>query len=136
MTPQLMMVSGLGPKADLEALGIPVVADIPVGTTHQNHNMATAMYCKSPDKLVTDGTSTDVFPVIEGFTGIETDYPKTTAPIFAMGTSPYAEDPAVADYALGFITNAYGGPVNGFFDCSLAGEGNGALTVVVTGIMQ
>jgi choline dehydrogenase len=37
-TPQLLLLSGIGPKADLEALGIDVVADLPgVGRNLQDH---------------------------------------------------------------------------------------------------
>jgi choline dehydrogenase len=37
-SPQLMLLSGIGPKADLEALGIDVVADLPgVGSNLQDH---------------------------------------------------------------------------------------------------
>ncbi len=36
--PQLLLLSGIGPKADLEQLGIPVVADLPgVGSNLQDH---------------------------------------------------------------------------------------------------
>lgn len=36
-TPHLLMLSGVGPHDDLSALGIPVVADLPVGTAFQDH---------------------------------------------------------------------------------------------------
>ncbi|WP_309647596.1 choline dehydrogenase [Nocardioides sp.] len=37
-SPQLLLLSGIGPKADLERLGIPVVADLPgVGANLQDH---------------------------------------------------------------------------------------------------
>ncbi|KAH7111000.1 hypothetical protein B0J13DRAFT_534442 [Dactylonectria estremocensis] len=38
-TPQLLLLSGIGPDADLKALGIPVVANLPgVGANMQEHN--------------------------------------------------------------------------------------------------
>ncbi|CAG2105589.1 unnamed protein product [Medioppia subpectinata] len=36
-TPQLLMLSGVGPRDQLTAFGIPVVADLPVGHNLQNH---------------------------------------------------------------------------------------------------
>lgn len=36
-TPQLLLVSGIGPSADLRALGIDVVADLPVGLAFSDH---------------------------------------------------------------------------------------------------
>ncbi|XP_061182214.1 L-sorbose 1-dehydrogenase-like [Saccostrea echinata] len=40
---QLLMLSGIGPKADLEKLKIPVVADLPVGKNLQDHMMFPVM---------------------------------------------------------------------------------------------
>ena len=38
VTPQVLMLSGIGPRRDLESLGIPVIADLYVGREMQNHN--------------------------------------------------------------------------------------------------
>ncbi|KAH9503717.1 hypothetical protein Btru_067220 [Bulinus truncatus] len=38
-SPQLLMLSGIGPKAHLESLRIPVLADLPVGENLQDHVM-------------------------------------------------------------------------------------------------
>lgn len=36
-TPKLLLLSGVGPKEDLDSLKIPVIADLPVGKNQQDH---------------------------------------------------------------------------------------------------
>lgn len=43
-TPQLLMLSGIGPREHLEKMGIPVVADRPVGANLQDHVIWAGMY--------------------------------------------------------------------------------------------
>jgi choline dehydrogenase len=43
-TPQLLMLSGIGPADELAALGIAVVADLPVGDGLQDHIRFTALW--------------------------------------------------------------------------------------------
>ena len=38
-SPQLLMLSGIGPKEHLESFGIPVKSDLPVGQNLQDHQM-------------------------------------------------------------------------------------------------
>lgn len=54
-SPQLLMLSGIGPKEDLEALGIDVVKDLPgVGQNLQDHLMVPVAYhCTQPITLAT-----------------------------------------------------------------------------------
>ena len=49
-TPQLLMLSGIGPAAHLTSLGIPVIADLPVGEGLHDH-LSTTMFwkLKSPE---------------------------------------------------------------------------------------
>ena len=57
-SPQLLMLSGIGPKAHLESLGIAVVKDLPgVGQNLQEHLMVPVAYhCKEPITLAAAAT--------------------------------------------------------------------------------
>lgn len=144
MTPQLLLVSGIGPKADLEALGISVVKDLPVGTTYQNHVWAPGMFCKKPETVapLNPGKSTDTFKVKPGWTGVETPFPKTNGNLFAMGTSTVGKDDGVADYAFAILNNIQGGPLAAAINCTMLADMNPAWakysspTMAVTGVMQ
>jgi len=48
-SPSILLRSGIGPAADLRALGIDVVADLPVGRRLQDHPFFHALYALSPD---------------------------------------------------------------------------------------
>jgi 4-pyridoxate dehydrogenase len=51
-TPQLLMLSGIGPAAHLREHGIEIVADLPVGKNLQDHLMATNLFArKSPGEF-------------------------------------------------------------------------------------
>ena len=53
-TPQLLMLSGLGPAEHLKSVGIPVIVDLPgVGRNLQDHLLASAIYeCTKPLSLI------------------------------------------------------------------------------------
>lgn len=40
MSPQLLMLSGIGPREDLEKFGIPVIQDLPVGRQYMDHTVS------------------------------------------------------------------------------------------------
>merc|ERR1719329_271705 len=84
-TAQLLLVSGIGPAADLEELGIPVVADLPVGQTYQNHVFNGAMYCGPVNTLPTNGAS--YFPPNGLTKTTTTTFPTTTANVWTQVTS-------------------------------------------------
>lgn len=57
-SPQLLLLSGIGPRQDLEALGVPLVADLPgVGGNLQDHLAAELSYwCTQPVSLAGSAT--------------------------------------------------------------------------------
>ncbi|XP_035775487.1 glucose dehydrogenase [FAD, quinone]-like isoform X3 [Anopheles albimanus] len=52
-TPQLLLLSGVGPKDDLQALNIPLVADLPVGRRMQDHLTVPIFYRIRPLQTAT-----------------------------------------------------------------------------------
>jgi len=55
-TPQLLQLSGVGPREHLEELGIPVVADLPgVGSNLQDHLMVPVVYEVLPERTEHEG---------------------------------------------------------------------------------
>ncbi|KAL3471081.1 hypothetical protein BJX99DRAFT_267017 [Aspergillus californicus] len=91
-TPQLLLLSGIGPAADLEALEIPVVVDLPgVGRNMQDHN-----------EIAVIGEATENFNF-----DAASDYPRSQctygAPgdpcyeLFLQGTGPYTKPGLNAD---------------------------------------
>jgi choline dehydrogenase len=52
-SPQLLLLSGVGPAADLTPLGIPVVQDLPVGHGLQDHVLSAVNYLSDEESLIT-----------------------------------------------------------------------------------
>ncbi|XP_003697554.1 glucose dehydrogenase [FAD, quinone]-like [Apis florea] len=56
-SPQILMLSGIGPKEHLEELGIPVLVDLPVGKNLQDHVIWFGMYYSFVNESVTSAPS-------------------------------------------------------------------------------
>ena len=52
-SPQLLLLSGVGPAADLTAFGIPVVEDLPVGEGLRDHLFCAVNYLSAEESLMT-----------------------------------------------------------------------------------
>jgi choline dehydrogenase len=52
-SPQLLLLSGVGPAAELSPLGIPVLADLPVGHGLQDHTLCAINYLTDEESLLT-----------------------------------------------------------------------------------
>jgi choline dehydrogenase-like flavoprotein len=65
-SPQILMLSGLGPADELAAFSIPVVVDLPVGTNLQDHPLLPMSYLTNERSLFGAGTPEDVALYHEG----------------------------------------------------------------------
>ncbi|KAJ0176926.1 hypothetical protein K1T71_006935 [Dendrolimus kikuchii] len=101
-SPKLLMLSGIGPKNQLEAMGIPVISNLPVGENLQDH-VATILIHSMTDL---HGSPIPVDPYV---------YP---APVFAgyVSLDKSKKQPeyqttnfiTISKYAMGYCTFAYG----------------------------
>lgn len=99
-TPQLLLLSGVGPAADLEALNISVVADLPgVGHNMQDHNEI-AVIGETAKNFVFDAASS--FPRSQCTYGAPND---PCYELFLQGTGPYTQPGLNAD--LTFLKTNY-----------------------------
>jgi choline dehydrogenase-like flavoprotein len=59
-SPQILMLSGIGPADELAAFGIPAVVDLPVGTNLQDHPLLPMTYLTDEKSLFGAGSPEDV----------------------------------------------------------------------------
>jgi choline dehydrogenase len=65
-SPQILMLSGIGPADELDSFGIPVVVDLPVGTNLQDHPLLPMSYLTDERSLFGAGSPEDVALYKEG----------------------------------------------------------------------
>ena len=65
-SPQILMLSGIGPVEDLARFGIPAVVDLPVGTNLQDHPLLPMSYFTDEKSLFGAGSPEDVALYKEG----------------------------------------------------------------------
>jgi choline dehydrogenase len=65
-SPQILMLSGIGPADELNSFGIPVVVDLPVGTNLQDHPLLPMSYLTDERSLFGAGSPEDVALYQEG----------------------------------------------------------------------
>lgn len=89
-TAQLLMLSGIGPRAELEALGLPVVADLPVGEGFHDHpNLALGWH---PARTVIETGQRTAFPTALNFDST-TVHPEGDAPAASAAQGRAAPEP-------------------------------------------
>ena len=59
-SPQILMLSGIGPADDLAAFGIPSLVDLPVGRNLQDHPLLPMSYLTDERSLFGAGSADDV----------------------------------------------------------------------------
>src|SRR3954466_3529136 len=125
-SPQLLQLSGVGPRALLEKIGIPVVADLPVGEGLQDH-----FYVRSFWRCNKAVTLNDDMLSLPRKIGVGLKYllnrrgPLTIAAGYAAAfvrTVPDGQRPAGQIYFINFSTAKRGGVLHAFsgFTCSVS----------------
>ena len=125
-SPQLLQLSGIGPGALLQRMGIPVVADLPVGEGLQDHFYARTFWrCCKPLTLNDDMASW----MGKARIGLQYLLRKTGPLSIAAGyaaafvrTSPQLKTPDAQIYFINFSTAKRGGVLHAFsgFTCSVS----------------
>ena len=125
-SPQLLQLSGIGPRAHLERLGIPLVAELPVGEGLQDHFYARTFW-RSSKRLTLNDDMASLF----GRARIGLQYligrrgPLTIAAGYAAAfirTRPELKRPDAQIYFINFSTAKRGGVLHPFsgFTCSVS----------------
>ncbi|XP_054918484.1 4-pyridoxate dehydrogenase-like [Dermacentor andersoni] len=58
----ILLLSGIGPKADLQSLGIPVIADLPVGQYLQDHLTVNGVAATAKEDIITNYYDPSIIP--------------------------------------------------------------------------
>jgi choline dehydrogenase len=66
-SPQILMLSGIGPADELNSFGIPVLVDLPVGTNLQDHPLLPMSYLTDERSLFGAGSAEDVALYQKGY---------------------------------------------------------------------
>ncbi|GBP93595.1 Glucose dehydrogenase [Eumeta japonica] len=95
-TPQLLLLSGIGPKAELEKLGIPVVLDQPkVGKNLQDH-------AHVPIAVVGGPSAADTLEVVMSLLELKTFPLPMTTSLFNVNKGPKEQSPEIQTITLNF----------------------------------
>ncbi|CAL1262979.1 unnamed protein product [Larinioides sclopetarius] len=104
-TPQLLMLSGIGPKEHLQEMKIPVVVDLPVGNNFQDHPASLLPFQLDPAILTVEQKLTNLRSLeeyISNRTGplASSMFISTIAYVPGEHSSPFEDDPAIEMHIL------------------------------------
>lgn len=106
-SPQLLMLSGIGPRRQLNALKIPVVQELPVGDHLQDHPGVLVFYefhRSSPQTVEPDYQSKGMFEYITSRTGMYATIPASFHAF--INTNRKSKDPNIQIMHFGFKKNS------------------------------
>jgi choline dehydrogenase len=104
-SPQLLLLSGIGPAEELRAFGISVIADLPVGRGLQDHMMVPIVYWTEQESLISAFTAENVERFEREGRGALTSNAAETGAFIRS-----SDDAEIADFELFGIAAAYLGP--------------------------